>query len=56
MTLHLQEGPDLADGQVLSVAKRDQLIKCAEKLVCISKNFSLVQSPAGARHHLSEQV
>lgn len=56
MTLHLQEGPDLADGQVLSVAESNQLVECAEKLVGISDNFSLVQSPAGARHHLGEQV
>lgn len=42
MTLHFQEGPDLADGQVLSVAKRDQFVECAEELVGISDDFPLV--------------
>lgn len=42
MTLHFQKGPDLADGQVLSVAQCDQFVECAEKLVGISDNFSLV--------------
>lgn len=56
MALHVHERPDLADSQVLAITQRHQLIKCAEQLVCISENFPLIQTLAGARHDLSEQV
>lgn len=56
MTLHLEEGLDLADGQVLAVSKRHQLIEGAEKLVGILQNLSLVEALACAGHNLSEQV
>lgn len=56
MRLHLQEGLDLADGQVLSVAEGDQFVKGAKQFVCISENFSLVEALAGTGDDLSEQV
>lgn len=42
MTLHLQEGLDLANSQVFPVAKSDQLVKGAEQLVCVPENLTLV--------------
>lgn len=56
VTLHLQEGPDLADGQVLPVAQRDQLVERAKELVGIADNLSLVQCLAGAGYDLGEEV
>lgn len=56
MTLHLEEGPDLADGQVLAVAEGDNLVKGAEELVCISDNLSLIEGSAGAGNDLGEEV
>lgn len=56
VALHLQEGLDLADGQVLPVAESDQLIEGAEQLVGISEDLTLVQAPASAGNHLGEEV
>lgn len=56
MTLHLEEGSDLANRQVFAVAEGDNLVKGAEQLVCILENLSLVQSPAGAGNNLGKEV
>lgn len=54
--LHLQEGLDLADGQVLPVAQSNQLVEGAEELVGISHDLALIESLAGARDDLGEEV
>lgn len=56
VTLHLQEGLNLADGQVLPVPERHQLIKGADQLKGIPKNFPLVEALACAGHDLGEEV
>lgn len=56
MTLHLEEGLDLAEGQVLSVPERDQFVKGAEEIVGIAENFPLIEALACVRHHLGEEV
>ena len=56
MRLHLQEGLDLADGQVLPVAKRDQLVECAKQLVGIAEDLAFVQALACAGNDLGEEV
>jgi hypothetical protein len=54
--LHLQEGLDLTDGQVLPVTQGDQLVKGAKKFVGISHNLALVEALAGARDNLGKEV
>ena len=54
--LHLEEGLDLADGQVLPVAQGDQLIERAEQLVGIAEDLALVQTLACAGNDLGEEV
>lgn len=56
MTLHLQEGFDLRQRQVLPITQCHQLIECAEQLEGISQNLSLVQALANAGSHLSKQM
>ena len=56
MRLHLEERPDLADGQVLAVAEGNNLVKGAEELVGISENLALVEGLAGAGDNLGKQV
>jgi hypothetical protein len=56
VTLHLDERLDLAEGQVLAVSERDQLVESAQKLICISGDFPLVKALACAGDNLSEQV
>lgn len=56
MTLHLEEGLDLADGQVLPVTQGDQLIESAQKLERIVDNFPLIQALACAGNDLGEEV
>jgi hypothetical protein len=56
MTLHVKEGLDLADGQVLPVAEGDQLIKSAEQLIGIPEDFPLIQALAGAGYDLGKEV
>ena len=56
VTLHLEECLDLADGEILSVAERDELIKSAQKLIGIPQYFPLVQALAYTGHDLGEQV
>lgn len=56
MTLHLQERPDLAYGEVFPIPERNQLIESADELIRISKNLPLVEASAGAGHDLGEQV
>lgn len=56
MRLHLKEGLDLADGQVLPVTKGHQLVKGAEKFVGILDNLPLVEALACAGDNLREQV
>ena len=56
MTLHLQEGLDLADGEVLPVSERHELVKGADKLKGISEDLAFVEALAGAGDDLGEQV
>jgi hypothetical protein len=56
MTLHLKEGLDLADGQVLPVPKRHQLVKGAQQFVGILQYLPLVQTLADASDYLGKQV
>jgi len=56
VALHLQEGLDLADGQVLPVAQGDQLIKGTEQLVGISEDLALIKALAGAGDDLGKEV
>jgi hypothetical protein len=53
---HVQEGFDLAQGEVLAVAKSNQLIKGAQKLKGIAQNLAFVQTSADACDNLSEEV
>lgn len=56
MTLHFHEGLDLAYGEVLAISKGNELIEGAEKFVCISRDFPLVQRLACASDDLGKQV
>lgn len=56
VTLHLQERLDLADGQVLPIAKGNQLIEGAKQLICILQDFPLLQGPASTCDNLGEEV
>lgn len=56
VTLHLEEGLDLANGQVLPVAQSNQLVKGAKEFVGILENLPLVQALASAGHNLCEKV
>ena len=56
VAFHLQERLDLADGQVLPIAEGDQFIERAEQLESILEDFPLVQTLAGARDNLGEEM
>lgn len=56
MTLHLQEGLDLADGEILPIPQGDQLIECAEELEGILENLTFLQILAGAGDDLGEEM
>lgn len=56
MTFHIQERPDLAEGQVFPVAQRHQFIKGAQQLVSIPQDFPLIQTLASACNDLGEEV
>lgn len=56
VTLHFQECLDLADCEVLPVAKRNQLIESTKKFVCILQNFSFIQGLACACNDLCEKM
>jgi hypothetical protein len=56
VTLHLQKSLDLADGEVLPVSERHQLVKGADQLEGIAEDFSFVEALAGAGDDLGEQV
>lgn len=56
MAFHLEEGLDLADGEVLPVTERHQLIEGAEQFVGISEDFALVEALAGAGDNLGKKV
>lgn len=56
VTLHLQEGLDLADGQVLPVPQGDQLIEGAEELEGILENLAFLQILAGAGDDLGKEM
>lgn len=56
VTLHLEKGLDLADGQVLPVAQSDQLVESAEQLVGILDDLALVQALASAGDDLGKEV
>lgn len=56
MGLHLEEGLDVADVEVLAVAEGDELVKGAQKFVGIAQDFSLVEGLAGTGDNLSKEV
>lgn len=56
VTLHLQERLDLADGQVLPVAKSNQFVEGAKQLERILQDLPFLQSPASTRDDLGEEV
>lgn len=56
MTLHLQERPDLGQGQVLPVAQRHQFVKGAEQVERIAQDLPLIQTLADTGGHLGEKV
>lgn len=56
MTLHLQEGLDLTDGQILPVAEGDQLIEGAQELESILQDLPLLQTLAGAGDDLGKEM
>lgn len=56
MTFHLQEGLDLAEGQVLSVSQCDELVESAEQLVGIFHDLPFVQGSARAGNDLGEEM
>lgn len=56
VTLHVEECPNLAERQILTVAQSHQLIKGAEEVVGIPENLPLVQALAGTGDDLREQV
>jgi hypothetical protein len=56
MTLHVKEGLDLANGQVLTVAESDKLVKSTEQFVGILEDFALVEALACAGNYLGKQV
>jgi len=56
MTLHVKKSLDLAECEILSVAQRDQLVKCTEQLERIAKNLPFVQALAYAAYYLCEKM
>jgi len=56
MRLHVQEGLDLAHGQVLPVTQCDDLVEGSEKLEGILLDLALVEGFAYRRDNLREQV
>lgn len=56
MRLHVEEGLDLTQGEVLAVTESDQLIKGTQKLKSIAQNLALVQASADAGDNLGEEV
>ena len=43
MTLHIQEGLDLAQREILPISKGNDFVKSAEKFKCMFEDFSLIQ-------------
>ena len=56
MTLHLQEGLNLRQRQVLPVSQCHQLIERAQQLKGIAQDFPLIEALANAGSHLGEKV
>lgn len=56
MTLHLEESLDLADGEVLPVSERHQLVKGTDQFEGIAEDLPFVEALAGAGDDLGEQV
>jgi hypothetical protein len=56
VTLHFQEGPDLANSQILAVPEGDDLIKGADELEGIAEDLALVERLAAAGNDLGEEV
>lgn len=56
MTLHIKEGLDLANGQILAVSQGDEFVKGAEELVGILDDFPLIETLACAGDDLGEQM
>lgn len=56
VTLHIKEGLDLAQREILPVSQSDEFIESAEQFECIPQDFPLVQALADARDNLGKQV
>jgi len=56
VAVHLEEGLDLANGEVLSVSQGNQLVEGAEQFVGILQYLALVQALACTRDHLGEEM
>ena len=56
MRLHVEESLDLTQGEVLTVAQSNQLIKGAQKLKSIAQDLTLIQTSADAGDDLGEEV
>lgn len=56
MTLHLQEGLDLADRQVFSVTQGDQLIEGAQEFIGVLEDFPLIQALARRGDDLGKEM
>lgn len=56
VTLHLQEGLNLRQRQVLPVSQGHQLIERAQQLKGIAQDFPLIEALANAGSHLGKKV
>ena len=56
MTLHLEEGLDLTDGQVLPVPQGNQLIEGTQEFESILQDFPFLQILAGAGDDLGKEM
>ena len=56
MTLHVKEGLDLTQGEILPIAQGHKFIESAQEFECIPKNFPLVQTLADAADDLREEM
>lgn len=56
MALHLEEGLDLTDGQVLPVTQGDQLVEGAEQLEGVLQDLPLLQALASTGDDLSKEM
>lgn len=56
MTLHVEEGLDLAQREILPVSLSDELVESAEQFEGVAQNLPLIQCLANARDNLCEEV